>query len=138
MWLFGLLLLGVWGVAEELKLSADAKKKSKLHQEYEELFDFVFRKDENFIPNQKNNITQKTIPVTLPQQNDTELTQKEAKAECLPIQETMVYKTPHGSCYHKSNCKWVYNKKDIITLTISNAKLCKFSPCKECFENENI
>ena len=30
MWLFGLLLLGVWGVAEELKLSADAKKKSKL------------------------------------------------------------------------------------------------------------
>jgi hypothetical protein len=79
-----------------------------------------------------------TNPIVLPQQNDTELTYKEVKTECLPIQETMVYKTLHGSCYHKSNCKWVYNKKDIITLTISNAKLCKFSPCKECFENENI
>ncbi len=45
MWLFGLALLGVWGIAEELKLSADAKRKSKLHQEYEELFDFIFRKD---------------------------------------------------------------------------------------------
>lgn len=44
MWLFGLLLLGVQGVAEELKLSADAKKKPKLQQEYEELFDFIFRK----------------------------------------------------------------------------------------------
>jgi hypothetical protein len=45
MWLFGLALLGIWGIAEELKLSADAKHKSKLQQEYEELFDFIFRKD---------------------------------------------------------------------------------------------
>ena len=44
MWLFGLALLGIWGIAEEIKLSADAKKKPKLQQEYEELFDFIFRK----------------------------------------------------------------------------------------------
>lgn len=44
MWLFGLALLGIWGIAEEIKLSADAQKISKEQQEYRELFDFIFRK----------------------------------------------------------------------------------------------
>ncbi len=131
-------ILGLLGTAliEQVEINQACRKKEEQD-----------RKDREQIEKHKKYLDERGIkgiaptitnPIVLPQQNDTELTQKEVKAECLPIQETMVYKTPHGSCYHKSNCKWVYNKKDIITLTISNAKLCKFSPCKECFENENI
>lgn len=47
--------------------------------------------------------------------------------------DELVYITSHGSKYHLPGCRYIEGKDNLITLTVDEAEVNGFEPCKVCF-----